>query len=112
MFGLLSRAVAFSRSSGGAFDITFASAGDLYDYRAGVAPDPSALADALPLIDWRHLQLDPATRGVRFARPGVRIDLGGFAKGHAVDNAVAILHRLGIANAMVSAGGDSRVIGD
>ena len=111
MFGLLSRAVAFSRLSDGAFDITFASAGNLYDYRAGVAPDPSALADALPLIDWRHLQLDAATHGVRFARPGVRIDLGGFAKGHAVDNAVAILRGLGIANAMVAAGGDSHVMG-
>jgi len=111
MFGLLSRAVAFSKLSGGVFDITFASAGNLYDYRAGVAPDPTALADALPLIDWRHLQLDAATRSVRFARPGVRIDLGGFAKGHAVDNAVAILHTLGIANAMVAAGGDSHVMG-
>ncbi|MBC7664750.1 MAG: FAD:protein FMN transferase [Caulobacter sp.] len=111
MFGLLARAMAFSKLSGGVFDITFASAGNLYDYRAGIAPDPSALNDALPLIDWRHVQLDPATRGVRFARPGVRIDLGGFAKGHAVDNAVAILRRLGIANAMVAAGGDSHVMG-
>ena len=111
MFGLLSRAVAFSRLSGGAFDITFASAGKLYDYRAGVAPDPSALAAALPLIDWRHLQLDPAAQSVRFARPGVRIDLGGFAKGHAVDNAVAILRHLGVANAMVAAGGESHVMG-
>jgi len=111
MFGLLSRALAFSRLSDGAFDITFASAGHLYDYRAGVAPDASALDDALPLIDWRHLTLDAATRSVRFARAGVRIDLGGFAKGHAVDNAVAILRRLGIANAMVAAGGDSHVMG-
>ena len=111
MFGLLSRAVAFSKLSGGAFDITFASAGNLYDYRAGVAPDPSALADALPLIDWRHLQLDHASHSVRFARAGVRIDLGGFAKGHAVDNAIAILRQRGIANAMVAAGGDSHVMG-
>ena len=111
MFGLLSRALAFSKLSGGAFDITFASAGHLYDYRAGVAPDAAALADALPLIDWRHVLLDPAARSVRFARQGVRIDLGGFAKGHAVDNAIAILRRLGIANAMVAAGGDSHVMG-
>ena len=41
----------------------------------------------------------------------MRIDLGGFAKGHAVDNAIAILKRLGIAHAMVAAGGDSHVIG-
>ncbi|MEO5689359.1 MAG: FAD:protein FMN transferase [Burkholderiaceae bacterium] len=111
MFGLLSRATAFSKLSGGAFDITFASAGNLYDYRAGVAPDASVLADTLPLIDWRHVLLDRATQSVRFARPGVRIDLGGFAKGHAVDNAVAILRRLGVAHAMVAAGGDSHVMG-
>jgi thiamine biosynthesis lipoprotein len=40
------------------------------------------------------------------------IDLGGFAKGHAVDRATAILRQRGIAHANVSAGGDSRVIGD
>ena len=111
LFGLLARALSFSRLTGGAFDITFASAGQLYDYRAGIAPDDAALADALPLIDWRHVQLDPASRSVRFARQGVRIDLGGFAKGHAVDNAIAILRRLGIRHAMVAAGGDSHVMG-
>ena len=104
MFGLLSRALAFSKLSGGVFDITFASAGNLYDYRAGVAPDEAALAAVLPLIDWRHVLLDPSARSVRFARRGVRIDLGGFAKGHAVDNSVAILRRLGIAHAMVGRG--------
>ena len=63
-------------------------------------------------IGWRGLKLDRAARTLAFAHPGMRIDLGGFAKGHAVDNAAAILARLGIAHAHVSAGGDSRVIGD
>ena len=112
MFALLERALAFSRLSDGAFDITYAGAGQLYDYRAGIAPDEGALAAARPLVGWRHLELDAATRSVRFARPGVRIDLGGFAKGHAVDNSIAILKRLGIAHAMVAAGGDSHVLGD
>jgi thiamine biosynthesis lipoprotein len=112
MFALLARAISFSRLSGGAFDITYAGAGHLYDYRAGVAPDAAALAAARPLVDWRHLQLDSATQSVRFARRGVRIDLGGFAKGHAVDNAILILKRLGIHNAMVAAGGDSHVLGN
>jgi thiamine biosynthesis lipoprotein len=111
MFGLLARALEFSKLSGGAFDITFASAGNLYDYRAGVAPDAAALAAVRPLIDWRHVQLDATARSVRFARQGVRIDLGGFAKGHAVDNAVRLLRRHGITHAMVAAGGDSHVMG-
>ncbi len=112
MFALLSRATAFSSLSGGAFDITYAGVGHLYDYRAGIAPDDAALAAARPLVDWRHLQLDASACTVRFARAGVRIDLGGFAKGHAVDNAIAILKRLGIRHAMVAAGGDSHVLGD
>ena len=111
LFGLLARALEFSRLSGGAFDITFASAGRLYDYRTGSGPDAAALAQALPLIDWRHVLLDASDRSVRFARQGVRIDLGGFAKGHAVDNSIAILRRLGIRHAMVAAGGDSHVMG-
>ena len=112
MFGLMERALAFSSLSGGAFDISYASVGQLYDYRAGIAPGTAALAQARLAIGWRGLKLNRAARTLAFAHPGMRIDLGGFAKGHAVDNAVAILAELGIAHAFVSAGGDSRVIGD
>lgn len=112
MFGLLQAAQRFAEASEGAFDITYAAAGQLYDYRAGVRPSDSALASACAAVGWRGLELDPVRRSVRFARRGMRIDLGGFAKGHAVDNAVALLRRRGIRHALVSAGGDSRVLGD
>ena len=112
MFGLIERALGFSAVSGGAFDISYASVGHLYDYRARIAPGSSALVHARAAIGWRGLKLDRAARTLAFAHPGMRIDLGGFAKGHAVDNAVAILAGLGIRHAFVSAGGDSRVIGD
>ena len=111
MYHLVQRAIEFSRLSGGAFDITYAAVGQLYDYRQRVRPSAAALAQACSLVGWQHLELNPRSRTLRFARPGVRIDLGGFAKGHAVDNAAALLGRRGIAHAMVSAGGDSRVIG-
>src|SRR5262249_26764455 len=75
MFGLLERAVAFSQLSGGAFDITYAAAGHLYDYRAGVKPTDEALRAACAAVGWRHLVLDRQARAVRFARDGVRIDL-------------------------------------
>jgi thiamine biosynthesis lipoprotein len=112
MFGLLQQAHRFSTLSGGAFDITHASVGHLYDYRRQLRPSDDALARGRSLVGWRQVQLDPATRSVRFERAGVRIDLGGFAKGHAVNQGAAILQRLGVRHAMVSAGGDSRVIGD
>jgi len=112
MARLIVRAAEFSELSGGAFDITYAAVGHLYDYRQRIRPSEEALAEARAAVGWRHLVLDTHAGTVRFARPGMRIDLGGFAKGHAVDNAVAILRRRGIQHAMVSAGGDSRVIGD
>lgn len=112
MYGLVERALMFSRLSGGAFDISYAGVGHLYDYRKGVCPGSEAIARARETVGHDKLQLDPVQRTLRFARAGMRIDLGGFANGHAVDNATAILQRHGIRHAAVAAGGDSRVIGD
>jgi thiamine biosynthesis lipoprotein len=112
LFNLLQTAVEYSRISGGAFDITYASVGYLYDYRARRRPDEAALSAALPGVDYRRMKLDPQKRTVFFERPGMRIDLGGIAKGHAVDRGIQILRARGITRAMVNAGGDTRVIGD
>jgi FAD:protein FMN transferase len=112
LFGLIERSLHFSKLSDGAFDITFASVGHLYDYRSGVAPDAAALERARQAIGWQHLQLDAGKRTVRFGRDGMRIDLGGFAKGYVVDTSIAILKRLGVEHAVVAAGGDSHVMGD
>jgi thiamine biosynthesis lipoprotein len=112
MFDILSRSIEFSKISGGAFDITFSSVGYLYDYRRHIKPTDKDIEQALPGIDYRHIQLDAQKRTVRFARPGVRIDLGGIGKGHAVDNGIALLKKRGITQAIVTAGGDSRVLGD
>jgi FAD:protein FMN transferase len=112
MASLLARAEAFARLTGGAFDISYAAVGQLYDYRARIRPSAAALARACEAVGWRHLALDREARTLHFTRPGMRIDLGGFAKGYAVDNATRILRARGIRHAMVSAGGDSRVIGD
>ena len=112
MYALLARALGFSRLSDGAFDISYAAVGHLYDYRQRMRPDEATLRAARELVGWQGLQLDPQAHTLRFGRPGMRIDLGGFAKGHAVDRAALLLRQRGIAHAMVSAGGDSRVIGD
>jgi thiamine biosynthesis lipoprotein len=112
LFGLIERSLHFSRLSDGAFDITFASVGRLYDYRQGAAPDAATLERARQAIGWQHLQLDRINRTIRFGRDGMCIDLGGFAKGHVVDTSIAILKRLGVQHAVVAAGGDSHVMGD
>ena len=112
MFHLLARAAHFSQLSDGAFDITYAAVGRLFDYRLRTRPNAVELAKARLAVGYRHVQLDAQNLTVQFSRSDVCIDLGGFAKGHAVDNATKILRQLGIAHANVSAGGDSRVIGD
>ena len=112
LFDLLGTALEYSRITGGAFDITYASVGFMYDFRARLRPTEQQIADALPAVNYHHLLLNRATRTVRFSQVGVRIDLGGIAKGYAVDCGIHILQRLGIKHALVSAGGDSRIIGD
>jgi FAD:protein FMN transferase len=109
---LIGRSLEYSRLTHGAFDITYASVGYLYDFRSHVRPDDATIAAALPAVDYRHVILDPATDTVRFTQPGVRIDLGGIAKGHAVDRAIALLEARGVTNALVTAGGDTRLLGD
>jgi len=111
MFGLIRRSIEFSQWSGGAFDITFAAVGRFYDYRNGVRPGDDQVAHALPAFNYRHLLLDSERLTIRFARSEVQIDLGGIAKGYAVDNCVRLLESCGVRAAMVSAGGDSRVFG-
>jgi len=112
LFDLLTKALEFSRMTEGAFDITYASVGYLYDFRHNVRPTDKQIHDALPGINYRHVILDPKKRTVHFTQPGVRIDLGGIGKGHAVDSAIALLQSRGVSHALVTAGGDSRIIGD
>jgi len=112
MFDILSRSIEFSKMSGGAFDITFSSVGFMYDYRRHIKPTDAEIAKALPEINYRYILLDAEHRTVKFARHGVRIDLGGIGKGYAVDNCIALLKKRGITHALVTAGGDSRVLGD
>jgi thiamine biosynthesis lipoprotein len=107
---LIRRSIYFSEISSGAFDITYASVGYAYDYRKQQQPSDEEVSQKLKAINYRHIELDE--RGIRFKDKAVRIDLGGIAKGYAVDRAIDLLRKCGITQAMVSAGGDSRIIGD
>ena len=112
LFRLIDRALELSVLTGGAFDITYDSVGYLYDYRRRQRPSEQQIASRLGSIDYRHVKLDQSRSSVRFAAPGVRINLGGIAKGYAVERGVAILRARGVNHAVVAAGGDSRVLGD
>jgi thiamine biosynthesis lipoprotein len=112
LFDLIKLSTHFSELTEGAFDITYASVGHLYDYPHHVHPTEEQIKAALPAVNWRNMLLDPVHHTVRFEHQGMRIDLGGIGKGYAVDRCIAILQARGFQHALVSAGGDSRIIGD
>ena len=112
LFDLIKLSTHYSQITEGAFDITYASVGYLYDFPSHVHPSEAQIKSALPAVNWRNLLLDEEHHTVRFEHPGMRIDLGGIGKGYAVDRGVAILKERGIQHAVVTAGGDSRIIGD
>lgn len=112
LFQLIEDSKRYSIMTEGAFDVTYASVGHRYDYRNGERPDTETALELSDAIDYRHLVMNRATRTVRFLHPDVTVDLGGIAKGYAVDRGIEILRKLGITSGRVGAGGDSRILGD
>jgi FAD:protein FMN transferase len=112
LYDLVARSAELSRRSDGAFDITFDSVGQLYDFRGRRRPDDAAIAKALPEINYRHVVLGNPELTIRFTVPGTRINLGGIAKGYICERVTDILRQAGVLHAMVTAGGDTRLLGD
>ena len=112
LYRLIEQSLDISVLTRGAFDITYDSVGQHYDFREQRRPDPDTIEREKMRIDYRLVELDPVSNSVRFARAGVRINLGGIAKGYVVERGVDILRRAGVRNAIVTAGGDSRLLGD
>tara|TARA_R110002126_G_scaffold33382_15_gene104474 strand:- start:2491 stop:3618 length:1128 start_codon:yes stop_codon:yes gene_type:complete len=111
LYQLLQQAEQLAVLSNGAFDISFASVGFSYDYRQHIKPSTEQLDSQRPLINYRHIKLLPDNQ-VQFAKAGVKIDLGGIAKGYAVEQAIGLLAKAGVKHALVTAGGDTRLLGD
>ena len=111
LFKVIQRSLHFSQLTNGAFDITFASAGFKYDYRERKKPNASELTKAVKAIDYRNIQLNKEKKNIRLKGADTVIDLGGIAKGYAVDQVVHLLAQEGVSSGLVTAGGDTRVIG-
>jgi thiamine biosynthesis lipoprotein len=113
LFEVLSAAVYYSRLSEGAFDITVGPVVQLWRQAkiSGQAPTPDQLQRARQAVGWKHLVLEADTQTVRFAKDGMFLDLGGIAKGFAVDKALEILRTAGLKGGMVDIGGNLRCFG-
>ena len=112
LFKVIERSIFYSELTHGAFDITYASIGYMYDFREAIRPSRNQLDSHVRYINYKNIVLDPSDNSVFFRDPNVRIDLGGIAKGFAVDLAIEKAAQSGVENILVTAGGDSRILGD
>ena len=109
LFDFIAECLRYSRDSDGAFDITVGPLMKTWGFFRGGGHLPSAqeVEDVRERIGYAHVVLDARARTVRFDRPGIELDLGGIAKGYAVDRVVDLLRREHVAAALVSAGGST-----
>lgn len=105
---LTALALELGRVSGGAFDVTVGPLTRLWRraLRGGEAPDPPRLAAARAAVGADKLRVDRARGEVTLTASDMRLDFGGIAKGHAADEALAVLAAHGIERALVDGGGD------
>lgn len=112
LFELLQRSKVIAEATGGAFDPSFYSVGQLWKFDPGsVPPTPEEISAKLPLVDWRAIELDPNTGQGRLQKPGMKLGLGAIAKGYGVDRAALVLVQHGFQNHIVEGGGDTYVSG-
>ena len=110
VFALLQRAQRLSAETGGAFDITMAPllrCWGLLGRNEGRVPNADELAAARDTVGMKLVELDAVNRTVRFARPGVMIDLGAIGKGYAIEQATEILREAGVTSALLHGGTSS-----
>jgi thiamine biosynthesis lipoprotein len=113
LFDVLERSKAMYERSHGMFDVTIAPLGRLWRRarRDRKLPDAGRIAQARELVGSDKMLLDPAARTVRLVKPGMRLDVGGIAKGYAAGAALDVLRSHGIRQALVGGAGDI-VVGD
>lgn len=108
---VLTESQELARKSDGAFDVTIGPLSRMWRLirRTQRLPDPQELRAAQTKVGWRNLVLDPVAKTATLKLPGMRVDLGGIAKGYAADAALLVLARHGFTRALVAASGDIRV---
>jgi thiamine biosynthesis lipoprotein len=108
LWRVLQRARLKSELTDGAFDVTVGPLVKLWRRarRTGKLPEPEAIEKARESVGYRAMELDAARHTVRLVKPDMQLDLGGIAKGYAVDAALAAMRVRGINSALVAGSGD------
>ena len=112
---LLERSIEFSRLTDGAFDVTIWPLIETWGVDQGKRehlPSAEELVEAKDLVSYTYIDIIKSEQSIFLAIPGMSLDLGGIAKGYAVDRASAVLKQEGIKNGLVNAGGDIYAFGE
>ncbi len=112
---VLERGLRWAEASDGRFDPAMGAVVELWDVANRHQPPTGQAQQALAARRfWQAVDLATGGQGavVRFTDPSVRLDLGGIAKGYAVDRAVEVLRGLGVDHAIVNVGGDLYALGE
>lgn len=105
---VLTTAVEVARATDGAFDPTVGPIVALWREarKTGKMPPAAALEAARAATGWRHLEIDRARGAIRLTRSGMRLDLGGIAKGYILEQGLRALRMNGAGRALLESGGD------
>lgn len=111
---LIDVALRTAKATGGAFDPTVGVLCRLWRFSGGEPrlPDPSEIAGAINKVGWNRVKLDLAEGTALLPERGMALDLGGIAKGYALDRAAEVLKEHEVSSALVNAGGDVLVVGE
>ncbi|MBI5789414.1 MAG: FAD:protein FMN transferase [Candidatus Schekmanbacteria bacterium] len=111
LFAVLTHGKEWGDITQGAFDITTGAITRLWDFPGRNKPDNQTVQTNLSKVNYQLLQLDERNFSAFLPQTGMDLDLGGIAKGYAVDEAVRVLKEHGITQALVDAGGNMRALG-
>jgi thiamine biosynthesis lipoprotein len=111
---VIERSLFYARLSGGAFDPSIGPLVKLWGIGTATErlPSGSEIASLLPLVDYRHVEIDRERKRVFLRKSGMALDLGAIAKGYAADEVAAILREAGIRGAVIDLGGNVFALGD
>ena len=109
LFKFFQTCLKYSNESNGAFDITIQPLMKLWGFYGGQRkiPQQKKLQNVLERIGYKKLILNPSFKTVYFQKKGMALDLGGIAKGYAVDRVVDLLKENQIERALINAGGST-----
>lgn len=108
---VIKKSIYYSKISNGAFDITIGRVEELYNFEdEGRIPEKDKFEKYVNHVGYKNIKINGQT--VHLAKKHIKLDVGGIAKGYAIDKGIEAVRKHGITNVLINAGGDIRAIGE